>query len=383
MKKLFIAIAAVALVFSASCTKVNPDEKKSEKISFSVASYVPATKAGEVSFLNEFTDKTKAQFYCKAFMFGEGVYEGETETLKEQLFFGEKETIKPDNTTSPTKWAPSHDYYWPKSSKSYINFFSWYDSSTTDGPTVTNGTMKWENRVIGTGDNIMYADPAWHFQQNNNPATYGIDDVDEGVPTLFHHALAQVEFRAYATKLSNTNPAVTWTIKLTGIEIGKIVNKGTLSLSATEPAATVLNSKGEWTGTGTDGAPAWAASTAEADKGSLKPADYTLTTNAAAFLANQSVMPQDLTGVNLTFKLDITTTYGSGASAISNQEIISTTIPLTSFVSSAEGNPAITAWALNTKYIYTIKVVPGENIVLFDPAVEKAWETVTATEKTL
>jgi len=369
MKKFFIAIAALALVASAACTKTNPEETKSEKISFQVANYMPQTKA--ISLIEDGI----TSFQCKAFMYGEGVG---TENM--QNFFGANgEIITPDNTTNPTKWAPSHDYYWPKSEKSYINFFSWYDTGA--GPAVTNGTMKWENRVIGTGDNIMYADPAWHFQKNNNKTDdfekgYWMNSVEEGVPTLFHHALAQVEFRAYATKLSNTNPNVSWTVKLTDIKIGKIVNKGTLSLTATEPAATELNSKGTW-----DGTPAWVASTEDADKGDLTPNDYTVTETAAAFLANQSVLPQNLAGINLTFKLDITTNYAAvegGAGAASNHEIIETTIPLTGF-----GTNAPTAWALNTKYIYTLKVVPSENKVLFDPAVEKAWDVVTVAEKEL
>ena len=363
MKKFFIAIAALALVASAACTKTNPEEKKAEKISFQVANYMPQTKA--ISLIEDGI----TSFQCKAFMYGEGVG---TENMQD--FFGANgEIITPDNTDDPTEWAPSHEYYWPKSAKSYINFFSWYDTGA--GPAVTNGTMKWENRVIATGDNIMYADPAWHFQ-NNDHSLYNKNQVTKGVPTLFHHALAQVEFRAYATKLSNTDPAVTWTVKLTDIKIGKIVNKGTLSLTATEPAATELNTKGEWTGT-----PAWLASTAEADKGELSPADYTLTETAAAFLANQSVLPQALAGINLTFKLDITTNYAAvegGAGAASNHEIIETTVPLTSF-----GTEAPTAWDLNTKYIYTLKVVPSENKVLFDPAVEAAWETVTLAEKKL
>ena len=366
MKKFFIAIAALALVASAACTKTNPEETKSEKISFQVANYVPATKAGEVSLI----DEGITSFKCKAFMVGEGVDEL-------QNFFGTNgETITPDNTENPTQWAPSHDYYWPKSEKSYINFFSWYDTGA--GPAVTNGTMKWENRTIGTGDNIMYADPAWHFQ-NNDHSIYNKNQVTKGVPTLFHHALSQVEFRAYATKLADTQIPVTWTIKLTGIKIGKIVNKGTLSLTATEPAATELNSKGTWNGT-----PAWTASTAEADKGELAPADYTVSqteNNAdAAFLSNQSVLPQDLTGINLTFKLDITTNYagkvvdGTLIGASTNHEIVEKTVALKNFVENA---PA--AWALNTKYIYTIKIDPtsNNNKVLFDPAIETSWDDAT------
>ena len=358
MKKIYI-LAAVALVASAACTKIETNEAEipSTKISFSTANYLPQTKAGEASFLSEFTNPADARFQCKAFMVGEGV----TGT---QNFFGtDGETISWNATAK--EWAPSHDYYWPKSAKSYINFFSWYDTGA--GPVVTNGTMKWENRTIGTGDNIMYADPAWHFQKNTKAPTYGLDGVSEGVPTLFHHALSQIEFKVYADKLSKDPVVSSWTIKLTDVKIGSIYNQGTLSLTSTEPAATEFNQKGTWN---------TAAWTTSGTTGNLTPADLTVSATTAAganvLLANQSVLPQSLTDVKLTFKLDITTNYTAGES---NHEIINTEILLTDFGQSA--------WELNKKYIYTLKIVPSENRVLFDPAVEKAWETVNVAEKEL
>ena len=360
MKKYFVILAAVAMIANVACTKVNPEEKKTEKISFTVANYVPATKAGEVSFLNEFSDPANAQFKCKAFMKGVGV-------AGMQDFFGttgETITWKP----SVPEWSPSHDYYWPKDAASYVNFFSWYDTSTTNGPTVTNGTMKWTNRTIATGDNIMYADPAWHFQQNIT--TYKLDGqaTPVGVPTLFHHALSQIEVKAYAAKTSVEN-LLSWTIKLTDVKIGKIFNQGTLELTSTEPAATAFNQKGTWNGT-----PAW--TTTGTASGELTPAALTVTATtketAQTLLGNQSVLPQALDGVNITLKLDITTTYTAGQS---NHEIIDVTIPLTDFTP--------TAWELNKKYTYYIKISPAEKRVLFDPAVESAWVTVDAGEKAL
>ena len=45
MKKLFIAIAALALVASAACTKVNPEEKKSDKIRLHDKLLIPVQKS--------------------------------------------------------------------------------------------------------------------------------------------------------------------------------------------------------------------------------------------------------------------------------------------------------------------------------------------------
>ncbi len=366
MKKFFLAIAAVALVASASCTKVDP-EKKADKISFNVANYMPATKAPTSLIADGITS-----FQCKAWMIGEGV-------AGYQSFFGANgETITPDNETNPTEWAPSHVYYWPKSEESYINFFSYYDTGA--GPDLSYSgstfTMKWENRTIAAGDNIMYADPAWRFQNNDNDI-YDQDGVTEGVPTLFHHGLAQVEFRVYATALSQDDPEVSWTIKLTDMNL-EVANQGTLVLTATEPTSG-YNTKGNW-----DGTPAW---TATGTAGNIMPTtDFSVTatdaadaTTAAKVLTATSVLPQDISAKNLTFKLDITTTYGSGANAVTNHEIISESIALGAGGFATAGD----AWKLNTKYIYTIKIATGDDLtkVLFDPAVETAWTTETYGDK--
>ena len=351
MKKFFVLLAAVAMIANVACTKVNP-ETKAEKVTFNVANYVPVTKAS--SLITEGI----TSFNCQAYMKGVGV-------ATMQDFFGASgETITWNE--SAAEWAPTHTYYWPKDDESYVNFFSWYDTGA--GPAVTNGTMKWTNRTIATGDNIMYADPAWHYKKNTKAPTYGLNGVTEGVPTLFHHALSQIEFKAYAEKTS-VSGLLSWTIVLKNVKIGKIFNQGTLELASTEPAADQFNVPGTWNGT-----PAW--TTTGTASGELTPANLTVTATTKAtaqtLLGNQSVLPQSLTGVNITLDLDITTTYTAGES---NQEIIPVTIPLTDFTP--------TAWELNKKYTYYIKIAPAENKVLFDPAVESAWVEVDAGEKEL
>ena len=363
MKKYFAILAVAALALSAACTKIET-ETPAQKISFKAANYMPQTRANEVSFLNEFADAANAQFKSKAYMWGTGV-DATGDNVTYQDFFGaDGETIKWD--AEKKEWAPTHDYYWPKFADSYINFLSWYDNNGAPEISRTGSTFKMEwDRTIGTGDNIMYADPAWRFKQNTE--TYKLNGVSEGVPTLFHHALAQVEFRAYASKVAVTD-LLTWTIKLTDLKL-LVANKGTLTLTATEPT-TGNNIQGTW-----DGTPAWVADATT--KGNILPASFNVTAtdataDAAKVLANQVVLPQDLSSTNLTFKLDITTTYAAGQT---NHEILDVIIPM-----GTDGfNTA--AWALNTKYVYTIKIEPAENRVLFDPAVEKAWEVVTVPEK--
>ena len=355
MKKYFIILAAAALAFSASCTKVSQNDTPARKVTFAAANYVPQTKAGEVSFLSEFTDPSTAHFNCKGFLHAEGVSDT-------QNFFGaDGETITWNATAK--EWAPSHDYYWPKGASSYINFVSWYDTGV--GPTTaTETTLEWANRTIGTGDNIMYADEAWRFKENNNPATYGLDGVKQGVPTLFHHALSQIKIQARATKVSNGT--ATWTINLKEIKVKDIYNQGTLTLTNTDP--NTEKTPKAWTGD-------WVVSTGT--QGNLTPANLALTAANQDLLANQSVLPQALSGIALEFKLEIVTTYSS---TVSNTEIITKSIPFYAASGEAFSN-TISNWEQNKKYIYTLVVEPSEKRVLFDPAVETDWETVTVPEK--
>ena len=358
MKKYFI-IAVAALAASVACTKTEVNDTPGERITFEPASYVPQTKAHALG------DESITAFNCMAFMKGAGV-------SGYQNFFGTTgETISFKSATNT--WEPSHDYYWPKGAESFVNFFSWYDTSAA--PTVTNdgttATMTWTNRTIGISDNIMYADPAWHFKENTTQADqYTGDATHEGVPTIFHHALAQVVFQAYATKTSISG-LCNWTIQLTDVKITNVYNKGSLELTATEPAASTLNTKGTWSGT-----PAWTVSGSASD---LEPSNLSVTStdsnNPNTILANQVVLPQSLTNVHLTFNLDITTTYTAGQT---NHEIIPIDIPL---AGTTGFNTA--AWALNHKYTYIVKIEPSENKVLFDPAIEEEWVVESSVEKAI
>ena len=356
MKKISVIIAIAALAASAACTKiVSDDAAPAKRVTFFAANYVPQTKAGEVSFLSEFADPANAQFKSKGFLHAEGVSDT-------QNFFGaDGETITWNATAK--EWAPSHDYYWPKGASSYINFVSWYDTGV--GPTTaTETTLEWANRTIGTGDNIMYADEAWRFKENNNPATYGLDGVKQGVPTLFHHALSQIKIQARATKVSNGT--ATWTINLKEIKVKDIYNQGTLTLTNSDP--NTEKTPKAWTGD-------WVVSTGT--QGNLTPANLALTAANQDLLANQSVLPQALSGIALEFKLEIVTTYSS---TVSNTEIITKSIPFYAASGEAFSN-TISNWEQNKKYIYTLVVEPSEKRVLFDPAVETDWETVTVPEK--
>ena len=388
MKKYFIiAVAAVAAMAACSKVEANLDNANApgQKITFQAANYATATKAGEVSVLNDFT-----AFKCKAYLHAEGIdlnADGTVNGTSFQNFFGaDGETISVDNATTPTEWAPSHTYYWPKGTKSFVNFIGWYGkdgSGAESTPTITyaydgtaskyKATLVWDyTSVAGNStSNLLYADMAWRFKSNKNPAKYGVSGASEGVPMLFHHALAQINVKAYADGTVLTGAVedanASWTIVLENPKITTVYNAGTLTLTNEDPgtAATEQEWTGSWAGTGSTGN--ITASNLNVDK---------ITKETANTLFNATcVVPQTIgADVLLTFNMRITTTYKTNP-ANPNVELIPVSIKL--------NDMGTTAWALNTKYTYYLKIVPSQSVVLFDPALEDDWSEVEGTEQTI
>ena len=271
-----------------------------------------------------------------------------------------------------------------------MNFIGWYGvdgSGAESTPTITyaydgtaskyKATLVWNyTSVAGNSDsNLLYADMAWRFKQNNNPATYGVSGASEGVPMLFHHALAQINVKVYAegspalTAGSGTvsDAVATWAIALESPAITTVYNAGTLTLTNVDPgtAATAQAWTGSWAGSGDKGN--IAASNLNVDK---------VTKATANTLFNATcVVPQTIgADVLLTFNMRITTTYKTNPTN-PNVELIPVSIKL--------NDMGTAAWALNTKYTYYLKIVPSQSEVLFDPALEADWTEVEGTEQTL
>lgn len=404
MKK-YLFFAVVALVASAACTKVET-EVPDQKITFQTANYVPSTRAGEVSVLNDFNE-----FKCKAFLHAVGVdldADGNIITTGSgkpsfQDFFGTAETISPYNasgakltnltseSTGVSYWAPSHEYYWPKSAKSYVNFVGWYGTGNgaNNDPNVSyayvsnkwKATLEWSfsNATIGAaGANLLYADMAWRYNDNPN-AEYkknGLANDYKGVPMLFHHALAQISLKAYASSGSTpaltagtgtvTDNVATWTIKLKNVTINGVYTAGTLTLTNEDPgtATTKKTWDGGWSTSGTAG------TMTVSDPFTVQ--KVTKATAENVFNAT-CVLPQDLANATLTFDLEIKTAYTGG---VENTEIIPQTITLPAMTTGGE-------WVQNTKYTYYLNINPSQKTVRFDPALIQDWTDGTIVDQTI
>ena len=388
MKK-YLIIAAVALVASAACTKVETDETPAKKISFQIASYSTQTRAAEDPV--ELTETTS--FSSKAWLHANGTTGTD--------FFGTSsnnwtETISrnPSTESSSYTWEPSLEYFWPKASNSYINFISWF-ATNSKNPTIPDEThMNWGTAesplIIASNDNFLFADEAWRFNDNRT-STYS-NKVSEGVPTLFHHALAKVQFDIQLATDQTPTTKTVWDVVVTSasLTIGKkgylpLVNSDPSSSNTTrawsvgttyssEAANAATSANVGWTAVSTGENATETISSFETPTLTLAPKDASSLTSgtAVAFLAERVVMPQALSGSAFTMAFQIKIYHATNGvkdgAAYSTENITVSSASLASLVTT------IPSWKMNTVYTYTIKIDPVGKTIKFDPAVAE-WAT--------
>ena len=368
MKK-YMFFAVVALVASAACTKVE-DTTPARKISFEVANYVAQTK------VQANNDELGGSFTTNAwFTNGDG-----TKTR-----FMSSETIT-WNTPISGQWAPSREYFWPKTG--YIDFYS-YDgvpapTTAAEGSLIYNAT----STAIAATDNILVADAAFH--QTENGTTYQVDGNSvKGVPTLFRHMLAKIHFTVkVATTNEKKTPNTKWTVTIlntTGKESNLVVyNKGTLTLTNTYAGSTATTQA--WTNAGTNHNVGWVASGTET-LDFLTPAALVMAKNTISsgdpvdLLALRSIMPQVLDD-NAVFTLhyNVKATYvdpNTGDETTYLDENREITLKINTIKNSS--SVAITEWDMNQIITYNVVIDPVGQQILFDPAVEEWDETQTGT----
>ncbi len=420
MKK-YLILAAAAMVALAACSKVEADINAlpDVKIGYQVASYAAQTKADDGGFLKEMEAygiaSTAALFKSVAYINADNGNGGVAAPAR--FYYGatdEVETITYTAASGSTAatWEPAHTYYWPKSPNSSLDFFSWYDYSETASSHVANATfasdtytLAWTaDRTVALKDNVMYADPVWNQKQNRNPGQYKKDGVAEGVPTLFHHALAQVRFQFKQKTMSKLDKDGTnstfWvvTVKNLTIPASTLKKNGTLSLTAAKDAAS-------WT---TPTNLIWAAAAtpaywATADVFDADPVGSTgkeLTSEAVTFsktgqMPNDyiTVLPQEIgNAFLLNFDVKIDTYFGATLAAAKTAGVkASETIHIKDFPSQGAlvKNSGIqlnlmTAigkyWQMNKKYTYLFEIDPETATILYDPAVEDWAADVQASQ---
>ncbi len=380
MKKT-VFIAALAIAALASCSKTVEEGIQSEVV-FQVARYRGITKANTDYKIDYQT------IPFGAFAWYKGVNASDNaDFMKNQKVSFSDPDWRPEGTT----------YYWPKSGS--IDFIC-YSPYTADGinaplPTITEDSIAYPAWDVAAHPDVdvMYADKVTGL--TNNTTTYYYN----GVPTLFHHALAKINFQIKAAYTEVTDPVTgtktKWDIEVESIKVNNILSSGsfTLNLNGTSwDKPTDGDGNNVWTPDGN-------TTNYDLDLSSLETPikkDTTYTLDSDVF-----VMPQALAGGNQEVVLKVTiTTYRDVNDGNGYQQVLQENgVEIQGNLSAG----SMDAWEMNQNVTYSFNFAPSlgsttdtdgdgvpddtdgdgipdvvPTIVYFDPAVDE-WQNITVS----
>lgn len=366
MKKFFLLAALVGVAFT-SCVKnegvaVTADQNQ---ITFEVAKYKPSSRA-EVAY------PTDQSFGAYAY------YENTLTPGTHSLYIDNAEIVYKVADGNGYWAAKSETYFWP--TQGHLDFVSYspYNADATSPavPKISDSdvqqTLKYDGFKVDAANpvDILYSDKA--MQQTANTSHYGF----VGVPTLFHHALAKLNFKVKTSRLDNRNDspdAVTsWSVVVKKIAISGIYDEGSLTMKTTnvhDAGATTVQWANTMTAVPYD---VWSNTSSQTSKEWA--CDQILTLDARHYGAGTAdvaqdyfVLPQAMsTGIQqITVDYTITTNAPGGQTATVDY---STTKNLSEF-------PAVPAWEQGKNITYTIDIDPVGDEIHFAPAIVD-WENV-------
>lgn len=348
MKKYLFLAALVGIAFT-SCVRNEEFAPKTQKeISFEVANYVQSTR---VAF-----DTTQS--------FGAYVWHNDGSTLK--LMNSDVAEV----SYSAPNWVPNPTLYWPTTGS--VDCQAYYPTSLKPTMDATGLTLTYptytvlnaaENAPAVPAHDVKYADRAHRYTANES--SY---DGFTGIPTLFNHALAKLNFKV-ALEDTERLAEVVWTAKVTKITVEGVYNKGELELKTTVPTGDnkaqstwTLPSPAIWTKVGDTKADPrnWedTVSLTETDNG----------VDAKTFDAGETyyVLPQTIEDNVQKGTITYSLTQSVGG-------VTTTTDHTKSFNFYGK---LLDNWEMNKNITYTLTIVPHTNKILFAPAVTD-WATAT------
>ncbi len=384
MKKSVLIIATLCLT-STGCVKhqeefsIGPPPKA---ITFQTAKYRLSRATGEEIAGSKFTyDHFVTHAWSDA-----SVAEG-------NVFMDHQRIEKNEDGTA---WMPTVDYYWPTSST--VDFISYYPENAADRscPTVEREKLTYtEYDVSGdkadisiAANDLMYAEKAVGYSGNIdrvNDDNGGMNDSGySGVPTLFHHALAQLEIRVSVQQPVGETESH-WEAVIDHAALTGYYTKGNLELALNDP--TVEHGVVGWTPSGAEHV-GWTlsddaarASQAIIGTGAAHPTftvsstgtgtDYITDEPGCRSLFKAFVLPQSLTDAHF-FDLRFTLNkYRGDTQETSEADRDIRHIQLKT--------DAVAYWGMNQRIVYTIVIDPAKAGKLsFDPAVVDWEEVATA-----
>lgn len=356
-KHIFCIAAACAAL--ASCVKnevrVNaPDQE----ITFQTVS----TKAGAAF-------ETNKHFFSYAYFLKKGdTWDANHDDAKAYI---DKAVITYEHGAGEGKgyWAAANSYYWPKQGS--LTFFAWTDN------TIHNPTSNPAPSIAGDGASVSCAHDTgikitnYSVKENKNKDILVADiakdkaanesatgNWKEGVPTVFRHALAKVEFKV--NKKTNY-PNVTFKVK--SITLNKVSTRGTFTQYYSDP-----NQKGGWNGWGLqEGLTVFTGDVEVTKTADAVPAEFDALNPGTGDYS--IVLPQvlkDKTDPTITIEYEIITSYVAGK-------------PVTETVIDTKDLKDIykNDWEIGKKYVLGITL--GLNEIYWDPSVE-GWEDGAVTD---
>lgn len=354
MKKYLFLAALVGVAFT-SCVRNEEFAPKTQKeISFEVANYVQSTRVEAF--------KTTETFAANAWVTDGGTT---TQLIKDEVVsYGTTDLDHDSNdSTAPltSYWKTANTYYWPLDGT--VDFICYYPTGVK--PSITYDyagadELTYKDYTVDDVD-VMYADKAVRYSANTTYQGF------TGVPTLFHHALAKLNF-----KVQNGNyddGVYYWVVTVKSITANNIHKKGSVTL--THDGNTADASYGDWK---LPDPAVWTPSaTPVTATYTWDPADVVLNhETVTAFDAKTVyVMPQTLTKVG--DHQTVTVVYTIDQIRKSDLAVIS----------SKDYNPTLDLysttlehWQMNKDITYTLSFNPKGEMILFAPAVQE-WVTAT------
>ena len=362
MKKLVLA-ALVGVAFTGCVQNEEFAPKPQKEISFEVANYVHSTRAN-------------GAFNYTSFAANAWVTDGGP---AKQLI--KDEAVTKQEIDGTNVWKTANTYYWPL--EGTVDFICYYPATEKEKPSIAYdyaGADKLTYKDYEVADvDVMYADKAVRYSANNsktdNGTDFGIGSYGfTGVPTLFHHALAKLNFEVQNGH--HDDGVYLWKVTVKSITANNIHKKGSVTLNHSgkdenEDGVFDEPSYGDWT------LPTPAVWTPSATP---VRATYTWDPDSDVVLADATikpfdaktvyVMPQTLTKVDV--HQTVTVVYTVDQIRKSDSAVISSKdySPILDLYS-----PTLEHWQMNTDITYKLSFNPKGEMILFAPAV-KDWEPV-------
>jgi len=398
MKKFLLWATVVGASFT-SCVNDNEavltSEDNPQSITFEVAKYKPSSRAEE-----EAQNATEPGVFPITQTFGTFAYE-QLEGAGNNTYsvFMDNIEIKHYANSNMNQglgyWAAKtnqYDYIWPQNA--HLDFISYapYEAYTiTDGnkslssavPVITSSSTASHNDILSyvdyeiiQGKDLLYSNKA--VNQIANTMHYGFS----GVPTLFHHALAKLNFKIKMDADVSEDGLTSWAITVHSLKINNVYTKGTLVLK-TDNLHNQAKKDREWINqaiSSTQPYNVWGSVTTPFAADCNWNENKELTTTAQSYgspLNGYFIIPQNLTNQSFTITYtlrttnQVVTTDGSGASSTTTTgvtEVLTKTVPFNKFTS-------VKAWEMGKNIVYTISINPAGDVINFAPAAYD-WEDI-------